>query len=204
VEDGYFTFDYQSPAHRLEGLQLSLPGRHNVENATAAITVALQLGGKGADIRRALRSFRGIRRRFEFLHRSEGRAYIDDYAHHPEELQAAIGAAKELFPDREVTGIFQPHLFSRTRDFVDGFARALEQLDEIWLMDIYPAREAPIPGVDSAWLFDKIDHPRKHLVQAEEVLPLVKERQPKVLLTLGAGDIDLLRNPLKDYFGGKA
>jgi UDP-N-acetylmuramate--alanine ligase len=204
VEDGYFTFDYHSPAHRLEGLQLSLPGRHNVENATAAITVALQLGGKGEDIRRALRSFRGIRRRFEFLHRSENRAYIDDYAHHPEELQAAIGAAKELFPDREVTGIFQPHLFSRTRDFVDGFARALEQLDEIWLMDIYPAREAPIPGVDSAWLFDKINHPRKHLVQAEEILPLVQERQPKVLLTLGAGDIDLLRNPLKDYFGGKA
>lgn len=201
VEEGYFTFDYQSPDHRMEGLQLSLPGRHNVENATAAITVALQLGGQEADIRRALRSFRGIRRRFEFLYRSGERAYIDDYAHHPEELRAAIGAAKALFPQEQVTGIFQPHLFSRTRDFADGFARALELLDEIWLMDIYPAREAPIPGVDSAWLFDKINHPRKYLVQADEVLSLSRERQPNVLLTLGAGDIDLLRNPLKEFFG---
>ena len=203
VEDGFFTFDYQSPGHYMEGLQLSLPGRHNVENATAAITIALELGAAELHIRQALRAFRGIRRRFEFLYRSGGRAYIDDYAHHPEELQAAIGAAKELFPDREVTGVFQPHLFSRTRDFADGFARSLELLDEIWLMDIYPAREAPIPGVDSAWLFDKINHSRKYLVQADEVPGLARERQPEVLLTLGAGDIDLLRTPLKAYFEGK-
>ncbi len=203
VEAGYFTFDYQSPAHRLEGLQLSLPGRHNVENATAAITVALQLGGEGRAIRRALRSFRGIRRRFEFLYRSHSRAYIDDYAHHPEELRAAIGAAKELYPQQEVVGIFQPHLFSRTRDFADGFARALALLDEVWLMDIYPAREAPIPGVSSAWLFEKINHPRKRRIEAVEVAAAVRERQPEVLLTLGAGDIDLLRAPLKAYFEGK-
>lgn len=203
VENGYFTFDYQSPVHRLEGLQLSLPGRHNVENATAAITVALELGAAHQDIRRALRNFRGIRRRFEFLYRENNRAFIDDYAHHPEELQATIEAAKELFPNQEVTGVFQPHLFSRTRDFADGFARALEQLDEIWLMNIYPAREAPIAGVDSAWLFEKINHPRKHLVQAGEVLQLAEERQPDILLTLGAGDIDLLRTPLKQYFEGQ-
>ncbi|NRA49377.1 MAG: UDP-N-acetylmuramate--L-alanine ligase, partial [Phaeodactylibacter sp.] len=150
VVSGYFTFDYRSPEHLIKGLQMSLPGRHNIENATAAITVALQLGGKETDIRRALREFRGIRRRFEFLHRGGEGTYIDDYAHHPKELKAAIGAAKELFPSKKVTGIFQPHLFSRTRDFVDGFASALEQLDEVWLMEIYPAREAPMPGVTSA------------------------------------------------------
>ena len=203
VVSGYFTFDYRSPEHLIKGLQMSLPGRHNIENATAAITVALQLGGKETDIRRALREFRGIRRRFEFLHRGGEGTYIDDYAHHPMELKAAIGAAKELFPSMKVTGVFQPHLFSRTRDFVDGFASALEQLDEVWLMEIYPAREAPMPGVTSAWLFEKINHPNKRLVKAEEVMDIVRAVSPEVLITLGAGDIDLLRKPLKAYFKAK-
>lgn len=202
VEDGFFTFDYRSPDHQFDGLQLSLPGRHNIENATAAITIALQLGAREDDLREALRSFRGIRRRFETLYRGGRGVYIDDYAHHPEELRAAIGAAKELYPEREVVGIFQPHLFSRTRDFADGFASVLALLDEVWLMDIYPAREAPIPGVSSAWLFEKINHPRKRRIEAGEVAEAVRQRQPEVLLTLGAGDIDLLRAPLKAYFEG--
>ncbi len=200
VEEGYFTFDYRSPGHHLEGLQVSLPGRHNVENATAAISIALQLGAKPADIRPALKNFRGIRRRFEFLYRAADGAYVDDYAHHPSELSAAIRAAKELYPGQKVCGIFQPHLFSRTRDFADGFAEALAMLDELFLMEIYPAREEPIPGVDSEWLFQKVQLQRKYLVAPDEAVSRIKEHAPDVLLTLGAGDIDLLRAPLKDYF----
>ena len=200
VEDGYFTFDYRSPAHWMKDLQLSLPGRHNVENATAAISIALQLGAQEKDLRRALKNFRGIQRRFEFLYREADGVYIDDYAHHPSELKAAIGAARELYPGRKITGIFQPHLFSRTRDFAEGFAEALAAVDELLLMEIYPAREAPIAGVDSAWLLNKVEHPDKELVPDEQVLEAVKKRQPEVLLTLGAGDIDLQRQPLKRYF----
>jgi len=200
VEEGYFTFDYRSPDQQMDGLQLSLPGRHNVENATAAISIVLQLGAKEADLRRALKSFRGIRRRFEFVYREADGLYIDDYAHHPSELKAAIGAARELYPGRKLTGIFQPHLFSRTRDFINGFAEALAEVDELLLMEIYPAREAPIAGVDSAWLLDKVDHADKVLIPEEHILDAVKARQPEVLLTLGAGDIELLRAPLKRYF----
>ncbi|MEL7252391.1 MAG: UDP-N-acetylmuramate--L-alanine ligase [Bacteroidota bacterium] len=139
VENGYFTFDYQGQVDTIRGLQHPHPGRHNIENALAAITVALELGGKAEDIRQGLLDFRGIGRRFEFQIREADLIFIDDYAHHPTELQAAIGAARELFPGKKVTGIFQPHLFTRTRDFVDGFAAALDELDEVLLLDIYPA-----------------------------------------------------------------
>ncbi|TXB61527.1 UDP-N-acetylmuramate--L-alanine ligase [Phaeodactylibacter luteus] len=200
VEEGFFTFDFYSPQGVMQGLQLSLPGRHNVENATVAIAIALQLGAAEADIRLALREFRGIRRRFEFLSRSEKGVYIDDYAHHPSELQAAIGAARELYPGKRLTGVFQPHLFTRTRDFAPGFAEALAALDEVLLMEIYPAREAPLPGIDSAWLLEQIPGQDKRLVSSEAVPEVVKQLQPEVLLTLGAGDIDLLRAPLKRYF----
>jgi len=200
VENGYFTFDYRSAEDKMEGLQLSLPGQHNVENATAAIAIARQLGAEEADLRMALRDFRGIRRRFEFLYRQADGVYIDDYAHHPSELRAAIGAARQLYPERSITGIFQPHLFSRTRDFADGFADALQALDDILLLDIYPAREAPIEGIDSSMLLKKINHPRKQLLREEDVLKAVQKRAPEVLLTLGAGDIDLLRDPLQAYF----
>ena len=200
VEEGYFTFDYRSPSHHLTGLQLALPGRHNVENATAALSVALQLGVEEEAIRRGLRSFRGIRRRFEMLYRSEERAYVDDYAHHPSELKAAIGAARELFPGKRITGIFQPHLFSRTRDFADGFAEALDELDEVLLMDIYPARELPLEGVDAQLLLGKMKNQDKRLVSKENLLEEVKRSQPQVLLTLGAGDIDTFREAIKEYF----
>ena len=200
VEEGYFTFDYRSPSHHLTGLQLALPGRHNVENATAALSVALQLGVEEEAIRRGLRSFRGIRRRFEMLYRSEERAYVDDYAHHPSELKAAIGAARELFPGKRITGIFQPHLFSRTRDFADGFAEALDELDEVLLMDIYPARELPLEGVDAQLLLGKMKNQDKRLVSKENLLKEVQRSSPEVLLTLGAGDIDTFREPIKEYF----
>lgn len=200
VEKGCFTFDYRSPSHRMDGLQLAMPGRHNVENATAAIAVALQLGVEEAAIREGLRTFRGIRRRFEILYQEGERAYVDDYAHHPSELEAAISAARELFPGKKITGIFQPHLYSRTRDFADGFAAALDKLDEILLMEIYPARELPIEGVDASLLLGKMKNPGKRLASKGRLLEEVEKSQPEVLLTLGAGDIDTFREPIKDYF----
>lgn len=199
VEEGFFTFDFHGPEGLIEGLQLAMPGRHNVENATAAVAVALQIGVSKASVREALRAFRGIKRRFEIVYRDGRRAYIDDYAHHPSELRAAIDAARELFPGRRVTGIFQPHLYSRTRDFAGGFARALDQLDELLLLDIYPAREAPITGVTSAIILDRMTNPNRTLVSKAELPQALEGREIEVLLTLGAGDIDTLVQPIAQW-----
>ena len=198
VEEGYFTFDYHGEEVVIKGLQHPHPGRHNIENALAAISVAIQLGGKAEDIRQGLLDFRGIGRRFEFQIRTADSAYIDDYAHHPTELQAAIGAARELYPGKKVTGIFQPHLFTRTRDFVEGFAAALDELDEILLLDIYPAREEPIAGVDSALIHRHMKNTNCQLLSKAEVLDELAKRDIEVLLTLGAGDIDTLVNPIRE------
>ncbi len=197
VTDGYSTFDWVGPGERLAGLKFTLPGRHNVENATAAIAVARRLGVDEAGIRDGLKTFRGIRRRFEFVHRGEV-VYIDDYAHHPSELRAAIAAARQFFPGRKLTGVFQPHLYSRTRDFADGFAGALDELDEILLMDIYPAREAPIPGVSADLIFEKMKNPRRERTGKEELLEKLSRKELDVLLTLGAGDIDTFVAPIKE------
>ncbi len=197
VADGYFVFDYKNPDIAIENLKLSMPGRHNVENATVAISVALQLGAKPEAIRAALLSFKGIKRRFEFVVRTEKTVYIDDYAHHPTELRAAIGAAKQLFPNRKVTGIFQPHLYSRTRDFVDGFAAALDGLDDTLLLDIYPAREKPIPGVTSEIIFERMQNQNKQLVTKANLLEVLKNKELDVVMTLGAGDIDTLVQPIQ-------
>lgn len=198
VEDGFFVFDYQSPIENMKALRFTLPGRHNVENATVAIAIAQTLGLKAADIRRSLLTFKGIKRRFEFMMRSEKRVFIDDYAHHPSELNAAIHAARALYPTRKITGIFQPHLYSRTKDFVDGFAKALDKLDEIILLDIYPARELPMKGVTSRIVFDKMMNPNKKLVLKKNLLEKLKLHDTEVLLTLGAGDIDKLVKPIRD------
>ncbi len=198
VEDGCFVFDLASGKHRYEGLRLSMPGRHNVENATAAAAIALQLGVSGEALREALATFKGIRRRFEFIYRDAGRVYIDDYAHHPTELRAAIAAARELFPGRRLTGVFQPHLYSRTRDFAEEFAAALEGLDELILLDIYPAREEPIPGVSSAIIFDRMELPRRVLIPKGQLMEELKKRDIDVLLTLGAGDIDTFTERIKE------
>ncbi|WP_185154569.1 UDP-N-acetylmuramate--L-alanine ligase [Flavilitoribacter nigricans] len=203
VENGFFTFDYRSPQAHLKGLELALPGAHNVENATAAITIGLELGLSEDAIRRALRNFKGVKRRFETIFRDGQRVYIDDYAHHPSELRAAIAAARMLYPGRKLTGIFQPHLYSRTQDFADGFADALSALDEIILLDIYPAREAPIPGVSSELIFDQIDNPAKELVTKSELMSLLAGKSPEVLLTLGAGDIDTFVEPIADWLKGE-
>ena len=200
VENGYFTFDYEGGQHRIEGLQFTLPGKHNVENATAAITFALHLGVSPESIRGALKSFKGIRRRFEIMYRRYNKAYIDDYAHHPSELTATITAARQLFPGQKITGIFQPHLFSRTRDFADGFAEALDLLDDTILLPIYPARELPIEGVTSEMLLQKMKSEQKQLVEKEALLAIIEDKKPAILLTLGAGDIDKFREPLNAYY----
>lgn len=187
----------------LDTLQIGLPGRHNLENALAAMAVGHLLKIPGNTIAQAMKTFRGVKRRFETIFQGKQAVYIDDYAHHPEELQASIGAARELYPGRKITGIFQPHLFSRTRDLAAGFAESLALLDELWLMDIYPAREEPIPGITSQWLLDKVSLKNKALLSAEAILEKVSQKPPEVLLTLGAGDIDLLVDPLKQILSTK-
>lgn len=201
VENGYFVFDYTNAHHKINDIRFTLPGRHNIENATAAIGVALQLGVKPEAIKKALGSFKGIQRRFEMVYRNEEVAYVDDYAHHPTELKAAIGAAKELFPNKKITGIFQPHLYSRTKDFVKGFAKELSKLDEVILLDIYPARELPIKGVTSDIIFDKIKEKEKYRASKKDLMAMLTERAQKkefeVILTLGAGDINTFVKPIK-------
>ena len=170
---------------------------HNIENAVAAIAVAVLSGVKENEIRPALAVFEGVSRRFDFRIRTEKLVYIDDYAHHPEELKACIYSVRNLFPDKKICGIFQPHLYSRTRDFADEFASSLELLDEVVLLDIYPARELPIPGITSQFLLDKINKTEKHLVEKSEIIKFLQNRDIEVLLTLGAGDIDQLVEPIE-------
>ncbi len=199
VDDGYFYFDFKGKV-QIDNIKFTLPGRHNIENATAAITVALELGIAPEDIKKALATFKGIWRRFDFVVRNEAFVYIDDYAHHPSELDAAINAARELYPKKAITGIFQPHLYTRTRDFVTGFAKALDKLDQLLLMDIYPARELPIEGVTSDIIYNNMENPNKKRVTKENLLHELKLSEPKVLLTLGAGDIDRFIMPIKQLF----
>ncbi|MFZ6051002.1 UDP-N-acetylmuramate--L-alanine ligase [Halocola ammonii] len=198
VTNGNYRFDLSGPSIEWTNLEVGLPGRHNVENAVAAIAVAHYEGIDEEKIKEAIATFKGARRRFEYQIKTDNLVFIDDYAHHPRELEACIGSVREMHPEKRITGVFQPHLFSRTRDFADGFARALEKLDEIILLDIYPAREEPIEGVDSQWLMDKIQNTPKKCVQKIELLDELKQRAPEVLLTLGAGDIDRLVLPIKN------
>ncbi|MFK7949124.1 MAG: UDP-N-acetylmuramate--L-alanine ligase [Saprospiraceae bacterium] len=198
VEDGFFVFDLQSPIENIENLKFTLPGKHNIENATVAIAIAQSLGVSSADIRKGLLNFKGIKRRFEFVIRENNKVLIDDYAHHPTELNAAIDAARTLYPNKKITGVFQPHLFSRTKDFVDGFAESLNVLDEIVLLDIYPARELPIENVTSQIILDRITNSNKKIVSKQNLLRLYPNNDSEIILVLGAGDIDKLVELLKD------
>ncbi len=197
ITGGNYVYDIVHPAGVMEKMTLGLPGRHNVENSVAATAAASQLSIAEADIRRALASFRGVKRRFDYQIKTDKLVFIDDYAHHPEELRACISSVKEMYPGKKLTGIFQPHLYTRTRDFADGFAQSLDLLDETILLDIYPARELPIEGVSSQMLLDKMKGKNKSLSHKKELVNEVCRRKPEVLLTLGAGDIDTLVEPLK-------
>ena len=198
VEDGCFVFDFEDGYNSIKDLKLAMPGKHNVENATAAIGVALSLGISPKSVKKAIASFKGVKRRFETIVKTNEQIYIDDYAHHPEELRACFDAVRQLHPDKKLTVIFQPHLFTRTRDFADDFAKVLATADDVILLDIYPARELPIEGVTSQMLLAKINNQNKQICAKESIIELIKNKKPELLLTVGAGDIDTLIEPLKN------
>ena len=196
--NGTYTFDIVTPKTRIEACTLGVPGWINVENAIAAVALALTVTDDSEALKRALASFGGVKRRFDFYINTPTLTFLDDYAHHPEELRASISSVKAMFPNRKVCGIFQPHLYTRTRDFAEGFAQSLSLLDEVILLDIYPARELPIDGVTSQIIFDKITTPNKVLITKSELLDVLSKRDVDVLMTVGAGDIDKLVEPIAD------
>ena len=197
IENSEYLFDVQTPTEVIKGLRFSLPGKHNLTNALMALAMAKTYGIANDDIRNALASFRGIRRRFSFQIKTDEMVFIDDYAHHPTEINAVHQAVRELYPNRKVLAIFQPHLFSRTKDFADGFAESLSAFDEILLLDIYPARELPIEGITSQWLLSKMTNKNAKLVSKNELITAIKSCNAKVIVTIGAGDIGELVKPIK-------
>ena len=197
-----FYFDYISPVHKIQDLVIHMPGFHNVENALAAIGVALQLGLTEQEIRDGLESFRGVKRRFEILHQEEGKVYIDDYAHHPEEIRAFLQSVKAMYPNNKLTAVFQPHLYTRTRDFAEGFSSSLSLADDVVLLDIYPARELPLPGITSEMLLDTITSSQKSVQSKEALLGYLEATGPEILVTIGAGDIDRLVHPINNWIKG--
>ncbi len=196
--NGGYSFDVVIKGRRINNVLLNMGGLHNIENVTAAITVADHLKIDEAKIKKAVASFAGVKRRFEYLIKDDRQVMIDDYAHHPEELRALITGAKELFPGRECTVIFQPHLFSRTNDLADGFAEVLSLADETILLPIYPARELPMEGVSSKIILDKMTNEKKSIKQKAELIDWVKANKPAFLITSGAGDIDAMVQPIKN------
>lgn len=199
----YFELDVKTPDGIIRNIKFPFPGRINVENLTAAIAVALNCGVTEEEIRKAVLTFRGVKRRFDIRVDIPGITYIDDYAHHPEEIRACIKSVREFFKGRKITGIFQPHLFSRTRDHATGFAEILDELDQPVLLPIYPAREKPIEGVSSQIIFEKMESPYKKLMRKEDVPDYIESVEVDVLLTIGAGDIDTLADPLTEMLKRK-
>ena len=189
VGNGSYTFDVQTPAEVIKDLQFGLPGKHNLMNALMAIAMAKLFGTPTDAIAKAIASFKGIKRRFSYQIKTDKLVYIDDYAHHPTEINAVHQAVRELYPKQKVLAIFQPHLFSRTRDFVDDFAKSLSAFDEVVLLDIYPARELPMEGISSKWLMDKMTNKDKKLVQKDDLISTILASDATVIVTIGAGDI---------------
>lgn len=198
VEMGY-RFDLATPDGTITGMNTRTPGITNVENAVAAAALARMAGISDDGIRKGIEAFEGLVRRFDVRFSKGNVVYIDDYAHHPNEINALIYSIRLLFPGRKITGIFQPHLYSRTRDFADGFAESLGKVDELILLELYPAREKPVPGVDSKMIFDRVDLPDKRLCNKEDLISTLELYQPEILLTIGAGDIDQLCDPIIKY-----
>lgn len=197
MDNGGYEFDVVQQDWLIDNVRLYIGGMHNVENAIAAIGVAHLLGISNEKIRAAVADFKGIRRRFEYLVKKDNVVYIDDYAHHPEELRALITSAKSLFRGKKCTVIFQPHLFTRTRDFADGFGETLSMADEVILLPIYPARELPIEGVSSEMIASRIHGPEVKIIERDAVVTWLKDHPSQLLITAGAGDIDLLREPIQ-------
>jgi UDP-N-acetylmuramate--alanine ligase len=201
LENGSYEFDLDIAGEQIENLRLNMGGMHNIENAIAAITIASSLKIDKEKIKAAVENFRGVKRRFEYVVKGDELVFIDDYAHHPEELKALIKGAKGLFPGKTCTVIFQPHLFTRTRDLAEGFAQALDLADDIILLPVYPAREQPIAGVSSEMILKKMTSVNKRVMTKEELMSWIKgegKQEGKVLITAGAGDIDMLVEPIKE------
>lgn len=197
-ECGYFTFNLHWPAGVIEGCRVGIPGWVNVENAVAASAIALTYGLEPEKIKHALGTFQGVKRRFDIHLNTPGCSYIDDYAHHPNEISAAISSMRDIFPGRRLTAIFQPHLYTRTRDFADEFAQALSAVDKLILLDIYPAREEPIPGVTSEIIFRNVTAPEKVMMVKEELMDYLKDEPIDTLITFGAGNIDRFIGPITE------
>jgi UDP-N-acetylmuramate--alanine ligase len=198
IENSQYVFDVQTPSEILTDIRFSLPGTHNLMNALMALAMAKTYGVATDAIRKALASFKGIRRRFSFQIKTEDLVFIDDYAHHPTEINAVHQAVSELYPNQKVLAIFQPHLFSRTKDFADGFAQSLSAFDEVILLDIYPARELPMEGITSQWLMDKMTNPNAKLVSKTDLISNILKSEARVIVTIGAGDIGELVKPIKE------
>lgn len=197
-ECGYFTFDLNWPGGTVKDCKVGIPGWINVENAVAASAIALTYGLDPEKVKKALSSFQGVKRRFDIHFNTPGCAYIDDYAHHPKEISAAISSMRDIFPGRRLTAIFQPHLYTRTRDFADEFAEALSGVDKLILLDIYPAREEPIPGVTSEIIFEKVTAPEKVIMKKEELMEYLQNEPVDTLITFGAGNIDRFIRPITE------
>lgn len=197
IINSQYVFDVKTPSETIQNIAFSLPGKHNLMNSLMALAMAKKFGLPNDDIVNALGSFKGIKRRFSYQIKTENLVYIDDYAHHPTEINAVHQAVRELYPNKKIVAIFQPHLFSRTKDFADDFATSLAAFDEIILLDIYPARELPMEGITSSWLLEKIQNNNKKLVSKNELIPAILENDATVIVTIGAGDIGEMVQSIK-------
>lgn len=197
AKGGFFSFNLEGKK-KIENITLGVPGFHNMENAIAASIVAMHYGVTENQLRDALASFKGVKRRFEFIINKPNLVYIDDYAHHPTEIAAFLKSIKAMYSGKRITVVFQPHLFTRTRDFADGFATSLSLADELIMMDIYPARELPIEGVTSEMIFKNVSSPVKMMSSKQDLLHKIKSLNPEVIATVGAGDIDAFVKPIKE------
>jgi len=197
IESGKYIFDVQTPTETIEKIEFHLPGKHNVMNALAALAMADVYGISLCSVKESLRTFKGVQRRFSYKIKSENLILIDDYAHHPIEINAVENSVREMYPNEKVLCVFQPHLFSRTKDFADDFASALAKFDELILLDIYPAREIPIDGVTSEWLLSKILSEEKQISSKENLVKNIENSEARIIVMLGAGDIGLLVNDVK-------
>lgn len=189
IENGTYVFDVQTPNTTIKNIEFNLPGRHNLSNALVALAMSVEYGLPTKQLAKALASYKGVKRRFSYHIKTDKIVFIDDYAHHPEEINAVHQAVREMYPEKKVLAVFQPHLFSRTQDFATQFAKSLSQFDQIILLDIYPARELPIEGVTSSWLLSLIENSNKKLVNKEDLISQIKQSNADVILTIGAGDI---------------
>lgn len=189
INQGSYVFDIKTPTEIVKNIQINLPGKHNVLNTVAALAMANSFGISIPAIAKALLTFKGVKRRFSYKIKTEKLVLIDDYAHHPTEINAIVDAVKEMYPNRKNIGIFQPHLFSRTKDFADDFAKSLSRFDEVILLDIYPAREKPIKGITSNWLLEKIENKNKLLSSKKNIVANIKKSKVSVVVMIGAGDI---------------